>query len=106
VGDPHVAGISSRNRHVAHESRRTANRVVRHRSHYVLDDLMQEAGLLFSIGDPRRTLLDRRSRGLAYHVPSLDIKVSQTAETTRTGALTGLRYACSDHSTSETLGDR
>jgi len=103
VGDPHVAGISTRSLHVVHESRQTSSRVVRHRSRHVLHDLVREVGRLFSMPDLRRTLFDRRSRA---HVPWLDIKVSQTAETTRTRALTGLRYACPDHSTSEILGGR
>ena len=99
VGGPHVAGISTRNLHVAPESHRTANRVAQYRSRHVLDDLMKEGDHLFSIADPRRNL-DRRSPS---RVPSLDVKVSQTGEVTHTRALTGLRYARSDHSTSESL---
>lgn len=63
---------------------------------------MKEVDHLFSIADPRRNL-DRRSRDLSSRVPSLDVKVSQTAEVTHTRALTRLRYACSDHSTGESL---
>lgn len=102
MGGPHVAGISTRSLHVAPESHRTATRVVRYRSRHVLDDLMKEVDHLFSIADLRRTL-DRRSRVLVYRVPSLDIKVSQIAKMTHTRVLTGLRYTCSDHSTSKTL---